>query len=48
MELIKKVYKKLGKNEDNIEGINIVTLIEQEEKALEYIADFLKIKFVKN
>ena len=23
MELIKKVYKKLGKNEDNIEGITI-------------------------
>lgn len=48
MEIIKKVYKKLGKNEDNIEGINIVTLIEQEEKALEYVADFLKVKYLKN
>ena len=48
MELIKKVYKKLGKNEDNIEGVNIVTLIEQEEKALDYVSNFLKVKCVKD
>src|SRR5574344_1453143 len=48
MELIKKVYKKLGRNEDNIEGVNIVTLIEQEEKALDYVSSFLKVKCVKN
>ncbi len=47
MELIKKIYNKLGKDE-NTEGTNIVTVIEQEPEALKIIADFLKIKYILN
>lgn len=45
MELIKKVYKKLGKNED-VEGTNIVALVEQEKGALKIVSEILGVKIV--
>lgn len=46
MKLIIKTLEALGKKEQTIEGLNIITLIEQEPNALEEMSKILNIPFV--
>lgn len=48
MSLIEKISKQLGGSAHSIDGLNIITLLEQEPKAIEIMSNILVVPFVKS